>query len=129
VRVDGDDASVDTIGRKGTVTRVFERNDVEFATIFETVGKKVGSFIAPVRDLKLESEVSKVKPIQPILDFRTLREPRRIELGTQLLQHVDSPDLLEPVKAGTQVEFMTIQAALFELEARFQDAKAAFLRD
>ena len=49
------------------------------------------------------------------------------EKGTQLLQHVDSPELLEPVKAGTQVEFMTIQAALFELEARFQDAKATFL--
>ena len=134
VRVQGDDASIDIVGRKGTVTRVFLRNDVEFATIFETTNskgrnQKIGSFVAPVRDLTLESEVSKVKPIQPILDFRTLREPRRVELGTMLLQHVDSQELLEPVRAGVQVEFMTIQAALFELEARFQDAKAALGRD
>ena len=134
VRVQGVDASIDTIGRTGTVTRVFLRNDVEFATIFETTNskgrnQKIGSFVAPVRDLTLESEVSKVKPIQPILDFRTLREPRRVELGTMLLQHVDSQELLEPVRAGVQVEFMTIQAALFELEARFQDAKAALGRD
>ena len=128
VRVQGEAASVDLSGRAGTVAKVFLKGGVEYATVFETRngGRSVVAFVAPSDVLVLEADCPKVQPISPVLDYRKLHTGRRVELGRQMLQHSEVGGELENIEKGKTVEFMTIQAAIFELEARFQDAKAAF---
>ena len=120
-RVTGKGGAVDIIGRVGTVTHVFLRNEVEYATLFEErAGGKAGSFVAPSAHLQLETEVVQAELKPATCDFRKLREPVLIEMGQRLLIHAQD---LEPMVNGQTTEFMTLTAGLIELEARFADPK------
>ena len=106
--VTGEGAAIDIIGRVGTVTHVFLRNEVEYATLFEErAGGKAGSFVAPSAHLQLETEVVQAELKPATCDFRKLREPVLIEMGQRLLIHAQD---LEPMVKGQTTEFMTLSA-------------------
>ena len=71
-------------------------------------------------------EDHKVRPFPALLNWTKLRGPKRTDVVRQL-QADTHPDNLECVMAGRPIEHMSIKAALFELEARFQDANVVMV--
>ena len=83
--------------------------------------KSACSFVAPTSLLVEEAEQTWTKIAPMVIDKRSYRQARRLEVGKQLLAHADPGTTLELMVHGQTTEFMTMQAALYEIEARFPE--------
>ena len=121
VRVVGEDAGRDLLGRMGLVLRVFMRGGEEWARLAEeTRGRGTTQFEVRTGLLADAEYESKVSPMPPFLNRARLRGQMRDDV-VRFLQAETHPDNLEAVVAGRPIGHMSIKAALYELEARFQD--------
>ena len=89
---------------------------------------KSAPFVAPTSLLVEEAEQTWTKMAPMVIDKRSYRQARRLEVGKQLLAHADPGARLELMVHGQTTEFMTMQAALYEIEARFPENSEAKIK-
>ena len=127
VRVVGNEAGQDMVGRVGLVHRVYTRGGEEWARVTEvTLDGGTNQFDVPTKSLVDAEYDSKVHPIPVTLNWNKLKGAKRADVISKL-QADKHPDNLEAVLPGKPIEHMTIKAALYELEYRFQDANVVMV--
>ena len=125
VRVTDEAAGETLLGRAGVATRAFQvtcpESQGEFIewSILEDNGKDT-IFRARAVWCSERFEKNEKAPTRMFLDYRTLKVTKRNEIA-KALDCDGSPENLELIEWGQQIEWSTLRAAFIEMMLRFQD--------